>query len=131
MASAMVDYGTSNRSSVWKLTFAAGSELHGATNPFISSNVTNYPAANNLTLAHIMTSYWVSFVVNHDPNPSRIANAPFWPSYVSGGGGSSANGEGIGFSVQEVTYTTISPGVDPDAGARCDFFNGRGWQVRN
>jgi carboxylesterase type B len=130
MASSMVD-ALSNSSAVFKLTFAAGSELHGATNPFISSNVTNYPSANNLTLAHIMTSYWVSFVVNHDPNPSRIAGAPYWPSYISGASGTTADGQGVGFTVQAVTYNSIIPGPDPDASARCDFFGSRGWQVRN
>lgn len=52
MASSMSDHGT-NSSAVFKLTFAAGTELHGATNAFISSNVTNYPSANNITLAHM------------------------------------------------------------------------------
>jgi hypothetical protein len=131
MASSMVDYSTTNSSAVFKLTFAAGTELHGATNPFISSNVTNYPSANNLTLAHIMTSYWVSFVVAHDPNPLRDPSAPFWPSYISGGSGSQAQGQGVGFTVQAVNYNDIGPVVDPDASARCDFFNGRGWQIRN
>jgi hypothetical protein len=130
MASSMVD-SLSNSSAVFKLTFAAGTELHGATNAFIASNVTNYPSANNYTLARIMTSYWVSFVVGHDPNVLRVAEAPFWPSYVSNGPGSSAEGEGVGFTVQAVTYNSISAGTDPDAGARCDFFGSRGWQVRN
>ncbi|EXJ55528.1 hypothetical protein A1O7_08456 [Cladophialophora yegresii CBS 114405] len=132
MASSMVD-ALSNSSAVFKLTFAAGSELHGATNPFISSNVTNYPSANNLSLAHIMTSYWVSFTVFHDPNPLRdvASGAPFWPSYVSGGQGSLAEGEGVGFTVQAVNYNDITPVQDPDASQRCDFFNSRGWQVRN
>ncbi|KIW96658.1 uncharacterized protein Z519_02049 [Cladophialophora bantiana CBS 173.52] len=130
MASSMVD-SLSNRSAVFKLTFAAGTELHGATNPFISSNVTNYPSANNLTLAHIMTSYWVSFTVFHDPNPLRTAGAPYWPSYISGAPRSAAEGDGVGFTIQAVTYNSISATPDPDAAAQCDFFNSRGWQIRN
>ncbi|KAK5452737.1 hypothetical protein LTS15_006885 [Exophiala xenobiotica] len=130
MASSMVD-SLSNNSAVFKLTFAAGTELHGATNPFISSNVTNYPSANNLTLAHIMTSYWVSFTVFHDPNPLRDPSAPYWPSYISSAPGSEAEGEGVGFTIQAVTYNSIGPTPDPDAAAQCDFFNSRGWQIRN
>ncbi|KIW41260.1 uncharacterized protein PV06_06833 [Exophiala oligosperma] len=130
MASSMVD-SIANQSAVFKLTFAAGTELHGATNAFISSNQTNYPSANNLTLAHIMTSYWVSFTVFHDPNPLRDTRAPYWPSYVSGAQGSKSEGEGVGFTVQAVTYNSITPMRDPDAAAQCDFFNSRGWQIRN
>jgi hypothetical protein len=129
-ATAMSD-NLANSSAVFKLTFAAGSELHGATNPFLASNVTNYPGANNLTLAHIMSSYWVSFVATHDPNPMRDPAAPFWPSYVSGGPGTAAQGQSVGFTVQAVTYNSITPVSDPDASDRCDFFSGKSWQVRN
>lgn len=78
-----------------------------------------------------MTSYWASFAVTHDPNPMRMAGAPFWPSYVSGGAGTPANGESIGFSVLGVTYVSIGTTPDPDSGAKCDFFGSRGWQIRN
>ena len=57
MATNAVDR-NSNGSAVFKLTFAAGSELHGATSAFLASNVTGFPGANNATLAEIMTSYW-------------------------------------------------------------------------
>ena len=107
MASSMSDH-LANASAVFKLTFAAGTELHGATNAFISSNTTDYPAANNLTLAHVMTGYWVSFVVAHDPNVLRVEGAPFWGSYVGSAPGSQAEGEGVGFNVLAVTYTVCS-----------------------
>lgn len=121
----------SNRSAVFKLTFDAGSQIHGATAAFLASNETNFPEANNETLAEIMTSYWVSFAVTGDPNPMRASNAPFWESYTAGGDGSFAAGESVGFTVNEVTYTTIGPGPDPDASARCEFFGAHPYDLRN
>ena len=130
MATAMSDHAY-NTSAVFKLIFDAGSELHGATTVFLAANSTGWPAANNHTLAEIMSSYWISFAVTQDPNPMRIPSAPFWPSYISGGNGSVANGESVGFDTLGVTYTTISVEEDPDASAQCDFFSSQGYQVRN
>ena len=130
MASNAVDR-NSNSSAVFKLTFAAGTELHGATASFLASNVTGWPSANNQTLAEIMTSYWISFALTYDPNPARLSNAPYWPSYVSMGNGTVANGESVGFDTLAVTYTTIGPQPDPDASARCEFFGNHGYQVQN
>ncbi|KAK1811512.1 hypothetical protein LTR12_014110 [Friedmanniomyces endolithicus] len=130
MATNAVDRNT-NSSAVFKLTFAAGSELHGATSTFLASNVTGFPSANNATLAQIMASYWISFATTYDPNPARVASAPFWPSYVSNGAGSAAVGESVGFDTLAVTYTTIAPAADPDVGAKCDFFYAHQYQVQN
>ena len=131
MATAMTDFASVNSSAVFKLVFAAGSELHGSTSPFLASNITGWPAANNHTLAVILSSYFLSFALKHDPNPMRASNAPFWPSYMSGGNGTVANGESVGFDVLDITYTTIGPEADPDASPQCDFFSSRGYQVRN
>ncbi|EJT98043.1 alpha/beta-hydrolase [Dacryopinax primogenitus] len=38
---------------------------------------------NDLSLANLMTSMWISFVNNLDPNYSQVEGAPFWPSYSS------------------------------------------------
>lgn len=121
----------SNRSAVFKLTFAAGTQLHGSTTPFLASNETGFPGANNHTLAEIMSSYWISFAVTGDPNPLRISEAPFWESYTAGGDGSMAEGESVGFTVNKVTYTTIGPGPDPDVGAKCGFFGSHPYDLRN
>lgn len=121
----------SNRSAVFKLTFAAGTQLHGSTAPFLASNETGFPGANNHTLAEIMSSYWISFAVTGDPNPMRISEAPFWESYTAGGDGSMAEGESVGFTVNKVTYTTIGPGPDPDVGAKCGFFGSHPYDLRN
>jgi len=130
MATAAVDR-NSNGSAVFKMIFDAGSELHGASGAFLFSNVTGYPSANNLTIAEILTSYFVSFAVTTDPNPLKSANGPVWPSYLSGGAGNTANGENVGFTVQEFTYTDIGPAPDADASCQCDFFTGRGVAVAN
>src|SRR5271156_2056881 len=113
MAAAAVDHNT-NGSAVFKMIFDAGSQLHAADVPFLWSTTTSHPGANNQTIAQILTSYFVSFAVTHDPNPLRAANAPFWPSYISGGDGDSANGENVGFTALEITDTTIGAIPDPD-----------------
>jgi hypothetical protein len=128
MATNAVDRNT-NSSAVFKLTFAAGNETHGATTAFLASNSTGWPSANNNTLAAIMSSYWISFAVTQDPNPLRTADAPYWPSYISGGAGSADLGEAVGFDTLAVTYTTIAPATDPDASAKCDFFAKNQYQV--
>ncbi|KAK5694361.1 hypothetical protein LTR17_024880 [Elasticomyces elasticus] len=130
MATNAVDRNT-NSSAVFKLTFAAGSQTHGATTNFLASNVTGFPSANNHTLAEIMSSYWISFAETYDPNPARSSNAPFWPSYMSNGTGVAAGGESVGFDTLAVTYTTIEPATDPDASAKCDFFYAHQYQVQN
>jgi hypothetical protein len=130
MATAAVD-NNPNNTAVWKMIFFAGSELHGASGAFLFSNVTGYPAANNLTIAHILSSYYISFAVTGDPNSMKTANAPEWPSYIAGGAGTVGNGESVGFSVLEFTYTTIGTIADPDAAPQCDFFSSRGLAVAN
>ena len=121
----------SNSSAVFKLTFAAGTEYHAATEPFLCSLTLGWPEANNKTLAAIMTSYWISFAVTGDPNPMRSSDAAYWPSYASGGDGTIANGESVGFETLAVTYTTISPAPDPDAREQCEFFGAHGYDVTN
>jgi Carboxylesterase family len=130
MAASMSDRNY-NSSAVFKLIFAAGDEIHGATAPFLTSSDINSPGSNNRTLTEIMTSYWISFAVTGDPNPLRSAKATFWPSYISGGAGNSSNGEGVGFDVLSVTYTTVSSEHDSDAKPQCDFFSSQGYIVSN
>lgn len=130
MASGAVDTHP-NASTVWKLVFDAGSQVHGATVPFLADAEIGFPNANNATLATIMSSYWISFALTADPNPRRASVAPFWPSYVSGGDGTAAEGESVGFTVQNITYTTILPTDDPDARVQCEFFSAKGFTIRN
>lgn len=87
--------------------------------------------ANNQTLAHIMTSYWISFAVTHDPNELRVDRAPYWPAYISGGDGDVANGESVGFTRLAVTYNSIYPAPDADVSAKCDFFGNHAYTVMN
>lgn len=130
MASSAVD-ALYNSTAVFKLIFDAGSQRHAATGNFLASNVTGWPKANNQTLAAIMTSYWLSFVTTMDPNPLRAANAPFWPSYSSGGAGTAAEGESVGFEVLDVTYGGISTASDADARVQCEFMSNKGYTLRN
>ncbi|KAL0259593.1 hypothetical protein SLS55_005330 [Diplodia seriata] len=112
-----------NTSAVFKLVFAAGSQLHASTTPFLTSKSINFPGANNATLADIMSAYWISFATTHDPNPLRDSRAPYWPSYSSGGAGSAAEGQSVGFSVLQVNDKSIEVQADPDNSAACDFFS--------
>lgn len=130
MATSAVD-SLYNSSAVFKLIFDAGSQVHGATAPFLTSTATNWPTANNQTLAALLTSYWISFAATMDPNPLRAADAPYWPSYMSGGAGTLAEGESVGFEVLDITYGGISTAGDPDARVQCEFFANKGYTLRN
>ena len=130
MATSAVD-GLYNTSSVFKLFFNAGSQVHGSTSPFLASKYTNWPSANNQSLASIMTSYWISFASTLDPNPLRTSDAPYWPSYMSGGAGTAAEGESVGFEVLDITYGGISTSGDLDARVQCEFFSNKGYTLRN
>ncbi|KAF3766456.1 alpha/beta-hydrolase [Cryphonectria parasitica EP155] len=130
MATSAVDENY-NSSAVFKLVFDAGSQVHGSTAPFLANEYINWPTANNQTLAAIMTSYWISFASTLDPNPLRTADAPYWPSYMSGGAGTTANGESVGFEVLDITYGGISSTGDPDARVQCEFFLNKGYTLRN
>lgn len=99
---------------------SAGSELHAATQAFLYSNTIGFPAANNQTLATILSSYWISFTIVHDPNPYRSANAPFWPSYRAAG--STYNDT---LTALAVTYNSVGGVPDPDVSAKCDFWGRR------
>lgn len=66
-----------------------------------------------------------------DPNPLRAPEAPFWPSYMSGGAGTAANGESVGFDILYVTYGGISTPHDLDATVQCEFFLNKGYTLRN
>lgn len=120
-----------NSSAVFKLIFDAGSQVHGSTAPFLATSSIDWSTANNQTLAAIMTSYWISFATTMDPNPLRLADAPFWPSYMSGGAGTAAEGESVGFKVLDITYGGISTASDPDARVQCEFFLNKGYTLRN
>jgi hypothetical protein len=130
MASRAVDH-NGNASAVYKLVFAAGAQSHASTAPFLANVDIDYSGANNRTIADIMTSYWLSFAITHDPNTLRAADAPYWPSYVAGGNGTEAEGESVGFTALEVTYTTIGATEDPDVNERCEFWGNNGYVARN
>lgn len=81
--------------------------------------------SNNATIASILRDYYISFAVLLDPNAKSYTNIPHphWPTYQTAGSS--------GFSVLNVTYTDISITPDQDASARCDFFHGQSYVVRN
>ena len=119
MATATSDYGLPT----YKLTFDAGTELHGATVPFLFNS--NTSQINNLTLGYIMKDWFISFAENLDPNAHSFTKTPkpYWPQYQTPG---SSN-----FSIMDVNYTMIGVQPDFDVSPRCDFFHGQSYVVRN
>ena len=119
MARALSDWGQPT----WKLNFDAGSELHGATVPFLFS--TNATEIGNLTLGSIMKDWFLSFTLNLDPNMQSFTNAskPYWPQYTATGSDN--------FTIMEVNYTSIGIEQDFDAKPGCDFFHAESYEVRN
>ncbi|GAB7354424.1 hypothetical protein MBLNU459_g4915t1 [Dothideomycetes sp. NU459] len=119
MATAVSDWGQPT----YKMIFDAGSEVHGATVPFIF--YTEASKINNATLAHIMKDYFLSFVTHLDPNAQTFTDIPkpYWPRYAAEGSGN--------FTVMDVNYTMMGVQRDFDASARCDFFHGQSYVVRN
>lgn len=107
----------------YKLIFNAGTQLHGATRPFIHS--TNASEINNATLALIMKDWYTSFAVNLDPNMESYSGTPkpFWPQYNLV--------EVSNFTIMDVNYTMMGAIEDFDAAPRCDFFHGQSYVVRN
>jgi len=124
MATAVSDYGLPT----YKLIFDAGTELHGADGPFlwgVPVPTTNSTTNNNQTIANIMKDWYLGFVLNLDPNSIDNSGTPKpqWPQYQ-------AEGQ-MGLTVMDVNYTMIGQTSDPDASARCDFFHGQSYVVRN
>lgn len=129
----------------WKMVFYAGSEIHGATVPFVfytdpssklrprlsplflylilpSRPLITAPAEiNNATLAYIMKDYFLSFITHLDPNVQSFTGTakPYWSQY------------GDGFNVMDVQYTSMGVTKDPDASDACDFFHGQSYVTRN
>jgi carboxylesterase type B len=123
MASAVSDWGIPT----YKLIFNAGTELHGATVPFLFDTTLSGSAAQNATLGHIMKDWYISFAVTLDPNQNSYSNVskPNWPLYQSAGQTT--------FNVMDVNYTQIGvvDDLDFDVSARCDFFHSQSYVVRN
>lgn len=107
------------------MVFNAGSQLHGATGPFLADPWTlPFPAPGyNETLAQIMKDWWVSFALHSDPNAQSFITVPkpHWPLYKEGE------------EVMSVNYTEIGAVNDEyfDKNARCDFFRGESDVVQN
>ena len=72
-----------------------------------------------------MRDWYLSFATDLDPNAASYTDIehPYWPTYT--------NGQNDNFSVMGVTYTTLSVKPDPDVSAKCDFFHGQSYVVRN
>ncbi|KAL5318370.1 hypothetical protein ACEPPN_013430 [Leptodophora sp. 'Broadleaf-Isolate-01'] len=108
----------------YKMVFNAGSQVHGATVPYLFSETIEpsgaevlggfVSIAGNGTLAMIMRNYFVSFTRFLDPN--ALSNntsqpvTPFWPEYILPRS-----------NVLSVGFDDINVVSDPDDSAQCNF----------
>ena len=72
-----------------------------------------------------MRNYYISFAVSLNPNEMNFTTVdhPDWPTYQSPGVS--------GFTILNVTYTTVRPSEDVDVRPQCDFFHSQSEVVRN
>jgi len=106
---------------VWKEVFNAGSQKHGGTAPFFTTDPD--AAGVNTTLANIMKDRLLSFAVHNDPNAQAWSgvDALIWPTYGETG------------EVMETNDTQITIVMDTeyDKSERCKFFSEHGEVVQN
>lgn len=95
------------------MRFNAGFYAHSAVGLYFRENE-GYPFVFNGTLADIMKDWYLSFVINQDPNmelPTRNGSQrPWFPQY------------GAENDVLQINETEIGYVKDVDAAARCEFF---------
>ncbi|KZT55338.1 alpha/beta-hydrolase [Calocera cornea HHB12733] len=118
MAAAVADLGLPS----WKLLFYAGSELHGATSPYLYAENNNGTQGANNTIGAYMKDWFISFTTHLDPNAVSYSGLqkPFWPTYNNGSA-----------QTMVVNYTQIGVVHDYDDSPQCDFFHGQSYVVRN
>jgi hypothetical protein len=108
---------------VYKQIFNVGSQLHGATGPYLADlDYASEPGAN-VTLANVLRDWYVSFIVHSDPNVQSWSGVakPIWPGYKLGGGVMSVNFTELG-AVDDRYY---------DDTKRCSFFWNNEEMVQN
>lgn len=112
----------------YKLAFYAGYESHGATMGFLFSP-DQY--SGNATIAGSMKDWFLSFIIDMDPNSHNFSGLkkPHFPTF--GSSISEDAGTVSYFSTMLVNVTSIGVTHDPDTSDRCDFFHGQSYVVRN
>ena len=100
---------------VYKMIFSAGTDLHAATADYLFKASVS---TDNATLAAFMKEYYLSFVLELDPNKVSIVQKPYWPQYRNG-------------YIININETAIGSRRDPDASVSCRFFQDQGSAVRN
>jgi carboxylesterase type B len=102
-----------------KMSFEAGTQLHGATTPYLIS-ASDASGNGGAALASQMKKWFLSFVTDGNPNVRSNAFEIFWPTYSRG---------------KRVLNVDRSSAVnvvrDQDATRRCDFFFDNSLLLRN
>jgi carboxylesterase type B len=106
---------------VWKTRFNAGSGLHGASTNYILGSPNS---TSNSTLAASLKSYWLSFIVNLDPNLPAVSSVakPEWPKY---------NKDSSKTTILDIYDKSMATSIDPDANEACRFYINQNGIVRN
>ncbi|EJU06449.1 alpha/beta-hydrolase [Dacryopinax primogenitus] len=111
---------------VYKVLFYAGSEVHGATSPYLyfENNDGTYMA--NDTIGAYMKDWMVSFTTHLDPNAVSYSglDKPYWPVW-------SDQSTGLGWNAMDVNFTEIGVVRDYDVSERCDWFHSQNAVIRN
>ncbi|KAL2785700.1 Alpha/Beta hydrolase protein [Aspergillus keveii] len=104
---------------VYKMSFEAGTQLHGATTPYLIS-ASDASGNGGAALASQMKKWFLSFVTDGNPNVRSNAFEIFWPTYSRG---------------NRVLNVDLSSAVtvvrDQDATRRCGFFFDNSLLLRN
>ncbi|KAI5244012.1 hypothetical protein E4T42_07255 [Aureobasidium subglaciale] len=107
----------------YKLIFNAGTQIHGAMAPFLTSPPKD---TEDPSLSAKMQDYWLAFVKYMDPNDaSSGVQRPYWPTYLESGNNATA------FSILQVNGSEVRAVADKEANPRCDFMLGKSAQVWN
>lgn len=132
MATASVDH-LANPSSVFKMIFNANGGTHASTKALLFSQDIDYGDTTDKELAYIMSDYYLSFIVNQDPNPGRRNGTAYWPSYSSQGDDAAGlEQDNVGFRAVQVDPSNAVFAVsDPDAGPTCDFWGSQSSVIKN
>jgi hypothetical protein len=99
----------------WKMAFEGGVKFHGATGAYVFGDISG-GSSDNPQLDYLMKNYYISFIVNGDPNEpvDGIQDVPAerlnWPLYTNGTGEP---------QVIRITDTVREIVTDPESSEKC------------
>ena len=119
----MADY-SYNELAVFKLTFAAGRQLHERLHSSLRLPIRHFPIYGSRSSRHCRNAGSappLPTIPTRFERPTRHSSLVMRVVVLE----RFANGESVGFDVLEVTAINIEVISDPDASTKCDFFASR------